>query len=460
MEDQNKKKWTVFFLIGFVEEFIKELQDLIVQVLSVPKSNEIEIVICLNIKVEKIPKDYPRGELPYNEGWTTLFYNIKCNGDGICYLNLIEEKKKFDIRNPKHVSDFFRKNILRQCMADEYILFTWDHGQPFGIFPHDDSDDVKAFSKSELKIVANKNHIFQPFLLHSRVLDFYHKEQKYQYEKGHFNIDDTIEQQDLQMLTITELKNSIKIAFGKKKIAILVMVNCYLQFFDTGYELSNCVNYQVAFETDMNYRNAPDYKFVLKALSDNPNISARNLAKLLVSSFAIYNVNDRVGIADKALFANDLSWYPCMAKLIDELASILLRELPRHFNQISAAIEKCAYISPNIPEYCLVDFRNFVQCLYNEIPGLFIGNLYLFINSTLDKIVIESFIGKDFEREIGPQYISPTGFSIYFPNTLEMYKTSFLQNFMSKSSISPTEFTRYFYWETFINSFINFKCNQ
>jgi hypothetical protein len=76
--------------------------------------------------------------------------------------------------------------------------------------------------------------------------------------------------------------------FGTKKIGVVAMSNCYLQFFDTGYELSSCVEYLVAFETHMYFDDPFNYKAVLEFVSYNPSAEPEEVAKLLVSTFG-YN---------------------------------------------------------------------------------------------------------------------------------------------------------------------------
>ena len=455
MENQIKKKWTVFFLIGFVDEFVIEMNNMLTDLLSVKKRDEVDIVLCINIKVDKIPPGFQRGKMTSSKKFTTLFYNIAPDGDGKNFLNLLCENDEFEIRRQADVTNFFKETILTQFLADDYILFTWDHGQPLGIFPHKDDPQVPSQESQALAILANRNQLFKPLLLHFRLFELSSRLQDLPLKnKDRLPSPVQLQDDDLQMLTITELRNAIEWAFGKKKIAMVVMMNCYLQFFDTGYELCNNVNYLVAFETEMNFRNGLDYETLFGMLSDNPDIPPATLAKLAVSTYAIKNSKDTAGLAATALFANDLSWYPGLAKLIDEFARNLTRELPRYLAQIQSALAKCKYITPNIPDYCLVDFKNFITCLYSEAPGLFPGALYDLMNLYLDKTVLESFKGASFYREGEDQFISPSAFSVYFPATARMFKSSFLADFMREDSLSPTEFVQDFYWENFIESFV------
>jgi hypothetical protein len=245
------------------------------------------------------------------------------------------------------------------------------------------------------------------------------------------------------------------LALLPEKIDVVVMFNCYLQYFDTGYELSSCVDYLAAFEMNMFFDDSLDYASIFKALSANPSIEPRTLVKLFVSTFPLTTGGREPSAKNQVVFsAHDLTWYPKMAGLIDELANELLIHLPRLKEKIRAALQKCRYLTNAAPEYRLVDFRNIVHRLYTEIPEAFPTHLYTKLNEGLDKIVLESYIGSDYQNEREPPFYSPTSFSIYFPDSLSSAATSFFNVFVNPESSDASTFAKRFQWATFIIRFV------
>ncbi|MBT1685575.1 clostripain-related cysteine peptidase [Dawidia soli] len=422
-----------------------ELLQLLQQLQAVKKSAEVAVIVGINIRAENIPLSLQDPGITTAVGWTTLFYSLEAVGNG-CRFRFICEKQTFKLAVQADVADFFKNSVLSLYMADRYILFTWDHGQPFGIFP-DTGKNLMAAVTAEAKAKTT------PATFHFRLLEQLEQEGKSQ--KNMRRAAATATEDDLPILTITELRQAIEWAFGDDKIDVLVMANCYLQFFDTGYELSSCVDYLIAFQTEMFFRDAFDYTMILEAISNDPLVMPENLSKAIVSSYALQRTQrNQESMNSVALFANNLSWYPVVAKLIDQLAIDLIREMPRYRDRIMKAIEECEYISPNIPAFCLIDFRNFLRCLHNELPSLFSVIPYEYFETILRELVTASHIGHDFVNEMDIRFRAPSCFSMYLPKKLSDYRTSFLSNFMLETSLSPTLFVKRFSWEMFIYQFI------
>jgi len=454
--------WTAIFLIKGVDDTVKNMDNLVQELLLLKKTDDLAVILCINIKVEKIPAGYERGQDPATSGQTALIYCLESKQGGGCQLKILQEKPDFNIQRQQDIADFFDSNVLPDYAAKRYVLFTWDHGQPFGLYPQKKPlvGPDKGL-KNVPAIIANNNRLYQPLLVHFRLWEFYRALSKD--EKDRSKLDIFLEDK-LDMLVITELKNAIKDAFGDKNISLVVMANCYLQFFDTGYELSSCVNYLVAYETDMYFDNPFEYKTILEILTCNPDISDESLARMVVDSFSLSSnsSNDDQTVLKRlsvALFANDLSWYPAIAKFIDELADQLYKELPRFYDKIKAAVDMCKHFSPGTPQFCLLDFGNFIRCLYSLAPGLFSVKSYEILNILLQKTVIASFIGDQLQNEDSAPFAAPSCFSVYLPNTNGFGNTDFFTNFIQSTSVYATEFEKRFKWERFIVRFTDMLGN-
>lgn len=450
MKQKHNFKWTSIFVIRGAGDNTNELTELLNQLASVNKSEDTACVICINIRLGATPPVLRFSAEPISGNdatqWTTLFYFLKSKPDGMgCTFELIREIPRFSLGSEKDIKGFFKRVVLKTFSADRYILFTWDHGQPFGIFSGASEEPSPSKAVDDEKVIAEAFH----FRLAKQLKDETREEAELTARE--------VPEDKLPILTITELKQAIQWAFGATKIDIVVMANCYLQFFDTGYELSSCANYLVAFETLMFFRDSFDYKMILDSVGNDPNLTPETLSKNIVLAYGLQRNKRNIDSKNEiALFANDLSWYPVMAKLIDTLALSLIEELPRYREAITAAINRCEYISLNTPSFCLVDFGNFIRCLYTEIPETFGDRLSIdTFEKVLQRLVVASYIGNSFKDPIDTRFVRPSCFSIYLPREKNHFKAFFLDNFMAETSLSPTEFVKRFQWEAFVAQYAN-----
>lgn len=451
MHTTEKYRWTAIFLIRGSKGMVDAMIQVVNQLLQVEKTNAVAVILCIKIQAENIPQHFPRKRDGVQEGWTTLFYMLASTEAG-CFLQLITENANFDIRKQSDVSGFFQKNVLSNALANEYMIFTWDHGQPFGVFAGGE-EELRTPTELDNDALTKKiKSETSPLLFHFKIWE--RLQQEINAERIEVDsLTDLPNQEFLNIFTITELKNAIQWAFGDKKIGIIVMANCNLQFFDTGYELSACAQYLVAFETEFYFKNSFDYKTIIERASGVA-ASSEMLAKLAVTTFGMETDKESEVMKNSvALFANNLSHYPQMAELIGSLAEALANLLPDNFEKIKDAVNSCGYITPNIPEYCLIDFRKFIVNLNRFVPEAFHLISYQLFISILDSIVIESFVGAEFLKN-DASLISPSCFSVYLPKEPGDYQTSFLDNYMQNTSLSATEFARLFKWEFFIKKFM------
>jgi hypothetical protein len=441
----KKFKWTAIFLIKGAADNLRAFTQMLDQLATTNLSPDVAVVLCINIRAEIAPTTLPlatvlgpNDTLIRKPGWTTLFCNLESVADGNNIFNPICESREFRMDKEEDITVFFKQRVLSQFAAERYILFTWDHGQPFGIFPDTNQNSVVRSPLENLHL--NAFHFLQQKQLETERLVR---------AAAPMPADDA-----LPMLTATELKQAIQWAFDGQNLDVLVMSNCFLQFFDTGYELSRCTDYLVTFETIMYFNNSFNYKNILQAMADNSAMTPETLSKIIVNDFAATFPDNAESRDEVALFANDLSWYPALARMIDRLAGMLTAAIPDHREKIFRAASKCEYISPGIPMFCLLDFRNLVVNFYHEMPELIPEKFFNTLIAMMDQVVVSSFIGKEFLEAGNLPGVNPSGFSIYFPIFSEDYRTSFLDNFMTESSLSPTEFIQHFGWDQFIKSYI------
>lgn len=405
MKSQKKRKWTVFFLIkavgGSICETIKMINEIRIQELH----NQISVVICLNFAKEHLDP-LLQGDESFKPDVTqpltptTVFIELVASNNTKFHsdLHVILERSTFDITDPYDIEKYFKDQVLQKHKASRYLLFTWDHGKGYGIF-----EDTTGQTDS-MKI---------------------------------------IHQSDVKILTMEELKNAIGCAFGKRKVDLVIMMNCLMQMVDTGYALRNNAKYLVAPQTDIDFRGY-NYSYIFQVLLNTPNIKPRKLAKLAVRSFVskVY-INQYLGNTIKsttAIFAIDLRHFTTLGKHIDQLVHYLLPKLDS--NEALEIVHKVRTSSMINSVTNFADLYTFVDILRdtNVFCDAYIGSLMLSVKNLL---VIEGHIGDKL-------LIPATGFIIYFPDALPENETP-LPGF---DEFFETEFIRRTKWLSLIKKMI------
>lgn len=283
----TKKEWTVFFLaksIGSADT--KSLIRLLRKIEGITFEPYVGIVMCINFSRlyldALINLDESMVCQNIETNFTTMFFRFdqdpKIKKNRLCCIG---EKEDFDITHPDDVSEFFKKHILEKNEAEKYLLFTWDHGNGFDIF--------------------------------------------YGIGQGGQSNDS---EKSVAILEMSELAQAIKMAFDNKKIDLLIMMNCYMQMFDTGFTLCEQVDYIVAPQSFMVFEDY-DYEYIFKELAERAKegVSGAEMGKIVINSF-----EKRPPLASLSISCVNLSssydFYE-FANDLDELAELLLERIKK-----------------------------------------------------------------------------------------------------------------------------------
>ena len=405
MAYQSKQKWTVFFLIKSIDGSIGDAIEMINGIRrDVDACAYISVVFCLNVLKKNI-KAIEMGDISLeveNEdpARTTVFYSLTkskgANPEFKSDLGYIDRKDDFDITDPESIKGFFKDNILKKYKADRYILFTWDHGNGYGIFSDKPEPPPVQVTRLAMEVVPiQKTNLLTPAVV-SNVT------------KNNVNavaVD--------KVLTMDELASALGNAFGKEKIDVVIMLNCYMQFFDSGYALRKNVKYLIAPESYI-YFKGYNYEFIFRKLTNEPGLSSRKMAKHVVESFELKLYEDQsVGFTAKAttaLFANDVSCYSQFAEYINQLAGALEKELIESKPELIMA--RVSTPPVNGASH-LVDFFYLLQNLQKSLGKNWQQELVKKLLILKKKAIVAQYIGFDFSNNMGSA--NPSGFSVYFP---------------------------------------------
>ncbi|WP_422358837.1 clostripain-related cysteine peptidase [Reichenbachiella sp.] len=318
MHNSAKKEWTVFFLAKSIEsEDTKRLIRLLKKIENTSFDPHIAVVFCINFNrfyldaLFKLDEHFvdPNSKVVF----TTMFFQFS---QGEVHsenrLRCIGEKEDFDITHADDVSFFFKRFVLNKYKAKNYLLFTWDHGNGFNIFHGIGQGGVNEDSKT------------------------------------------------VPILEMRELANAIKIAFGSNKIDLLIMMNCYMQMFDTGFALCEHVDYLVAPQSFMEFGEY-DYEGIFSKLATDVNqkkkINAKELGEFVIQRFEKKKPKSNLQISCVNLsslddiydFSNDL----------DELAELLITRVRNGQSQHVISFFKEA--DPTRPQKRFVDLGSVLK---------------------------------------------------------------------------------------------------
>ena len=477
MKDKIKYRWTVFFLIRAVDDSIEEAKEMIDELKSVRMTQDIAVILCHNIREKKliyIDQSYEPDRESKQDDLTTVFYELKRannkKNESKSNLSFVDKMKDFDIRREDHVNDFFRDRILEYHKAKKYILFTWDHGAPFAVFTDSDPIITHVRGVTSMSEVETLNPIRRKKLtvknigpenlsrfIFSREFLFIKDELKSQKAlkkfKDAFRNDDEEKSSKLKMLTMVELGRAINTAFSGRKIDVVIMMNCFANTFDTGYELRNSVKFLVAPET-LIYFNGYNYRSIFNLLSRKKRVTPWEVCSHVITSFRKKdNYPDPQTEAEAkfnvAFFASKLEAYFSMGKVIDAISTNLILHLDEKFDRIKACRDRFRKIKDS-SLYHIIDYSTFIKFLEIETNKRWSTSLIKRYRRVLKRLIVKQYVGMNFRQESPDSITSPSGFSVYFPKEFGEYNGEFQRLFQEEISEHAGDFIKKFSWDNFI----------
>jgi hypothetical protein len=447
----NIKEWTLFFLIYIKPN--EELNDvisikfeadesarLINDILLINPHKNVNTLICIIASSDYFKKNKLPFDTSVNQDKSVaVFYSVSHNtSKNINELQLHYCFQDFDIRKPEDVKKVLEKQILQRFRSKKNILFTWDHGSVYGIFKKGIVED------GPLKIKEFENDFSLVNVIKENII-----------KDNEVDIQPRAGMEKKDMLTIHELKETIKEVFKSTKLDILVMMNCYMQVFDTGFELRNQVRYLIAPETYI-YMNGYNYQAFLKKLNYDPKISSKKIAKLIVSSFKTKYI-DNIRLKDEILNSVtislfDLAYFERIAHLLNSIAIILYDFLEDEdkFDIIKESRNKCGYI-PYTLRFFITDMKFFFQNLSTRLndkrTNKKIDSIQRLFNLSLKKI----HVGRKISNISNP--IETKGISIFFPEYSNQIKSMLYDEFVNENKPEATEFVKSNKWDQFVLAF-------
>src|SRR4030095_10927222 len=143
--------------------------------------------------------------------------------------------------------------------AKKYILFLWGHGTGVGMFNYElkeaqsNINHLKKFTDAVLNQRPPKfDDVWEDTIMERQII---HTKEKHPTELYYFNVSKHREVKQylpdkirLDSLTSKEIRESLRVNFGRGKIDIVTILGCAMQMQKSAYEIRKYCNYYVASE--------------------------------------------------------------------------------------------------------------------------------------------------------------------------------------------------------------------
>jgi hypothetical protein len=360
----------------------------------------------------------------------------------------------------------FKHEKFKRCM-----IYTLSHGAAFGL-------------NRDVGTVHRPRHILQSFnLLKPRKLNIYSNPDFY-FDQGEIGkIGKTLRLalteaewheiskgrikkdfkkricRNLEILWTADLAAALERLPGKPIIDILLMANCYMQTFDTGYILRQSVKYVVAAETSIP---ADGYDLTkLLGYLDDTNMATEEIAKKIVDDYAIKQQDAPINLNFSVVSANKLSPYDDLFVVFLQVIKAIEAKMPVLVNELTAIRDKILYVAfarnnYNSNELRMIDVIWWMKKLFEKFPDVIATpELPAKIDALLNEIVTKKHVGEHFptvdaafENKFGIN-----GVSVFYPTKqdyADLIDFVWCANFDERV---PSPFRRDAEWDKFLKKY-------
>lgn len=468
-------EWLIIVVIKeLYSNIFKEIVDGIIQEMEDAGSRHNQVLLIQD-KIRRSGSE----KLDFNTSFQRLIQDEK-NPEIYKFKDVPSGDVDFEYENSRSWAELLRW-INKTYSAKRTVMVVQSHGCGFGV-----SGDKEKWGPGNLEVKFNETiyitgrfgYYLNTFFSKSCKTSFIHVAEKdSHYEVSRTNKDDYCK--NLEMLWVTELEEALASSFGSRKIDVLMMVNCYMQTFDTGWILKSRVKYLVAPESVFQAYGY-SFKSLLQTLNNKPRITTRNLIATIKPDFvskwlALPDVGQK-GLNRVVVVITNLRYYGILKLLFEQVAKRLAKcsneELDR-IKQVRANIINVTK-DPGGTDNTKVAFIDLIY-LFEQIRIAFPGKIVLntcikLFNKLARRSIADKYIGENFTKNdaTSQKKYSINGISIFLPLDLMSTRSTSYANcaYFGKMVLSETDnnrshtpvplekFTKTSRWDEFIMKYL------
>lgn len=318
--------WTVLFYIYEEDRSTKIHADRLLKDLLAAKDDESLILLVF----ESIHEDKGGGEI------TGRLYTMEYNDRTGTREKAL--KKDFGLIDPgdagvlENVLQFIKKNKL---LREKFLLFTWDHGAGFGIFDGDPRVHQVAGGPPPKKAIGGKGNGKENLRVarNGRAHDLSKK------------VPAGMHPGKIKMLTVADINQALRSL--KRRTDLVIMLNCWMQMLEAGYELSGTVDILVASET-VNFFAGYDYTRIINRMANHPASTGEDIARLAIQTIPANYKKKKAwekDLKELVISATRPAISQRIVDALDKAADDLLSNMPAHFRKIKQGRKSCEDLS-------------------------------------------------------------------------------------------------------------------
>jgi Clostripain family len=278
-------------------------------------------------------------------------------------LKVLQEMPGVNCGDPNVLTEFIKWGT-KNYPAKYYLVNVWNHGGGWENLPADYNwDNVRGSIRASNPLKQTKINRLTRALFVTTIKEVHRKIQRspdpYRLIAMDVGSQDYLDNQELRKAIYGGLPNG-------KKIDILGCDACLMNMVEICYENRDIADYMVGSE-EVEPGSGWPYTMILKKLSSNPEMSPRDLSKVIAQEYGQYYENEGDKMADQFVTqsAIDLAQVKSVADSVNELAEIFIKDLNKLKKDVSFARDSAQKFST--PEY--IDLVSFLEQLTKELPN-------------------------------------------------------------------------------------------
>jgi hypothetical protein len=245
-----------------------------------------------------------------------------------------------------------------------------------------------------------------------------------------------------------------------RKADLVIMMNCWMQMLETGYELAETVNILVAAET-VHFFAGYDYTNIINQMARNPRSSANTVAKVAVNTIESNFMEERSWrkhLKEVIISATALSRIKNIKHALDAVCKELNHTLDKKFETVRRVRQGCLDLSSGyftntqsrIDKKIVIffiDFYNYIAELANE--GLISSQSLVKLDKAFKKYILYIYIGNKYTEPSRNGIQLGHGVSIFHPFRYNDFDDLYYEYFYLRKRIKMATTS----WNTFLDEF-------
>lgn len=393
----------------------------------------------VNVLVEfgRPQRHYTPASLPEGNWSKTLRFRVEKDKRAL-EANAIGDLGKVDMGRGKTLTDFVAW-CKENYPAKHYMLVIWDHGQGWRF---QTALRVQgAENRSRLKSLREKMLQQTPRLDRPGNKATLPEDEVVLGVVRHISLDEDTGNK----LYNRDMQDSLRHLLGEDKLDVIGFDACLMSMIETAFAIREIAKVQVASQ-ELEPGTGWDYSLWLKALTDNPSMDEKELARTVIAAYKVAYNNGN----DTTMAAVDLAQITRLAASVSSFAKLADAGLDQNLAEVKKARTACLTYAP---DYYLpyIDLGLFLDKIAAGQVSPALKQQALAARAAMKDVVLENYAAPTRQGEYGS-----SGLSIYFPESKAAFDADpDHEGYLPSNTYYPVEFVSKYSWSQFLGSYFS-----